>query len=563
EEFNSEEEIIPKKKNKAKDSKEEDELTTSIFYRGIKYKIIFEDFISQLKIKIYDTMEDDMGYYSKEFWIEDIMSLTKEFRKYKTPKGFAIYLIDLSSKKKISLQKKEDEMYFIINLSPPNSDSDEEDNDDSEKIKLRLPFVANQKYLMEMKKSIEGLNKEIKTLTEQNKDLISANESMVEKYKKLKKEIKGQKETIVEFKKGGAPKAKKEEKEEDKDDLKKINENYENIMKDLPDQRKELREIKDKLFILEQKIEDKPIEEEKEEIKEEEKEEPINNSEMEEKINKIVDEKLENFKEEFLKPKEEEIPQHNVENKGDLSEIIKKIDELEYRISNIENNMKDYQGLVNSCVSFYGNKGAIKKNDPFGIAMNDSLANKKFKGKESVIIHNPNELKVIEDRLYKMLKKHVLKYNKLYQGSIDGDSVAIFHSKCDGIKNTLVLVETAGTARFGGFTKMPWKSDLDEGEYFDDEDAFLFSLNNKKIFEYKADGNAICCHKDYGPIFGLGNDFAVGDKFITTESSWTYETSQEASYEPEDEGTEYKLAEVEFPDKFKIKELEVFEVIFA
>ena len=45
---------------------------------------------------------------------------------------------------------------------------------------------------------------------------------------------------------------------------------------------------------------------------------------------------------------------------------------------------------------------------------------------------------------------------------MDGGDSKIFHKKCDNIPNTLVIVESEGHRRFGGFTPIPWKSEEKE-----------------------------------------------------------------------------------------------------
>ena len=73
---------------------------------------------------------------------------------------------------------------------------------------------------------------------------------------------------------------------------------------------------------------------------------------------------------------------------------------------------------------------------------------------------------------------------KLYQATIDGDDAFDFHSKCDNILNTLVIIKSAGNRRFGGFTSKAWKS-LSNGKYIDNKNAFLFSLDKQKIILIK------------------------------------------------------------------------------
>ena len=71
---------------------------------------------------------------------------------------------------------------------------------------------------------------------------------------------------------------------------------------------------------------------------------------------------------------------------------------------------------------------------------------------------NENEFKLINLGIKNRLNKKVKVLKKLYQALIDGDDIINFHSKCDNIPNTLVLIKSAENRRFGGFTSIPWTS---------------------------------------------------------------------------------------------------------
>ena len=63
----------------------------------------------------------------------------------------------------------------------------------------------------------------------------------------------------------------------------------------------------------------------------------------------------------------------------------------------------------------------------------------------------------------------------LFQASFDGFNVSSFHSKCDGILGTLVLIKSENSNILGGYTEADWKIDY-SNKY--DAKAFLFSLIN-------------------------------------------------------------------------------------
>jgi hypothetical protein len=65
----------------------------------------------------------------------------------------------------------------------------------------------------------------------------------------------------------------------------------------------------------------------------------------------------------------------------------------------------------------------------------------------------------------------------IYQASRDGFGLNDFHSKCDGIMNTLMIIKTSDSYVFGGFTTQDW---TDLNGYKLDTDAFIFSTISGK-----------------------------------------------------------------------------------
>ncbi len=133
--------------------------------------------------------------------------------------------------------------------------------------------------------------------------------------------------------------------------------------------------------------------------------------------------------------------------------------------------------------------------------------------------------------------------------SIDNTSFENFHSKCDKIKENVVIVESENGIKFGGYYPNCWES-LETPEYFICEDVVLFNINNKEIFKTKKK-----CHyniiksKSFGPNFS--NDFS----FINNNMSICHSEANEAFLENN------KLALNQKKD-FKVKEIEVFQIIY-
>ena len=67
--------------------------------------------------------------------------------------------------------------------------------------------------------------------------------------------------------------------------------------------------------------------------------------------------------------------------------------------------------------------------------------NKIKMGNKSVIMKE-NEFDMIHLAIKSRLNKEVKELKKLYQATIDGDGSINFHSRCDNIPNTLVLIKS-------------------------------------------------------------------------------------------------------------------------
>ena len=142
---------------------------------------------------------------------------------------------------------------------------------------------------------------------------------------------------------------------------------------------------------------------------------------------------------------------------------------------------------------------------------------------DSSIIKSDEELYLIKNKIERLYKSEIKKINLIYKATVDGGEPIDFHKKCDGISNTLVLYETKGNRRFGGFASESWEN---ESLRKKDDKCFIFSLDKKKIFNkiYKEDF-FIYSSKKEGPGFGdiccyiikiEGN--AIENKSLTTGS---------------------------------------------
>ena len=153
-------------------------------------------------------------------------------------------------------------------------------------------------------------------------------------------------------------------------------------------------------------------------------------------------------------------------------DLLKKVDNLEkeiknikeiLEINNINKNPDDYKNLIDSFI-------------------------------------NSEEIKFIIE----CIGKKNLKFKKIYKMSKDGDK-DIFHKKCDNKGPTLCLFKIKDKdIRYGGFTSVSWDTTSLEKR---DENAFIFSINKKKMFKTTNYNSYIYCSSDYGPFFGGNSNY--------------------------------------------------------
>ena len=241
---------------------------------------------------------------------------------------------------------------------------------------------------------------------------------------------------------------------------------------------------------------------------------------------------------EITEKQKEEILSINKEKKN-KKEKIKKIED--------ENkNIKEQLNICNNFIDEVKNKNNSQKNI---IAKNYIINSSIMKSEDFELLKT-----AIESRI----KKEINELKKLYQATMDGEDVSFFHKICDNIPNTLILIKSEGNRRFGGFTSEYWESSI-KTKY--DKNAFLFSLDKKKIYKCKKDNYSICCSSVNGPCFGFGNTIKIGKNPLKEKSLRTYETNPQCSYEFD--GDNNALSEDGKFEGIFAKDYEVFQVIFS
>ena len=230
---------------------------------------------------------------------------------------------------------------------------------------------------------------------------------------------------------------------------------------------------------------------------------------------------------------------------------------------NIEKNIKEFND-INEIIK----KSIFNKSKKIRYNINEEQTNdlinkiqslgKIISDEDESVIMKKNEFNLIYLAIENRFNKKVKEIKKLYQATIDGDDAINFHSKCDNIPNTLVIIKSAGNRRFGGFTSMTWSSPTNY-EYKNDPYAFVFSLDKQQIYKINNGTKAILNNKDFGPCFGYGCDIFVGNHCIKEKRLHTYETSSTCSYYYN--GDENALSEDGKKKYIYAAEYEVFQVI--
>ena len=224
---------------------------------------------------------------------------------------------------------------------------------------------------------------------------------------------------------------------------------------------------------------------------------------------------------------------------------INRINHLGRKFIKTQTSFKKYQTLLNRCNSYFDHDMQLK------MSFLDL-------GLDTDILESPDHYNFIIT-IFQNLFGNItnLSFEQLYKASCDGDNINAFHKKCDGIKNTLILIITDDYKRkFGGFTSKEWDK---SNKYKFDDKAFLFSLDLLEFYPIldKFRNKAINCRENfYAPIFG--NDLFIFDGFFTSKLNKTEEKYFDYSGSKNVE-EEYKLTGQKY---FTVTEMEVYKVNF-
>ena len=130
------------------------------------------------------------------------------------------------------------------------------------------------------------------------------------------------------------------------------------------------------------------------------------------------------------------------------------------------------------------------------------------------IIHTYSEIDDVVTKIQDILLKGA-KFTLVYKAFDLDDKAKTFHEKCDKLDMSLVLVETDKDVRFGGFTTKSWKGNCVKKK---DNSAFVFNLDNNKIYDVIPNEPAVGCYPKFGPVF-FGCQIRIYDDFFTKGGS--------------------------------------------
>ena len=177
-----------------------------------------------------------------------------------------------------------------------------------------------------------------------------------------------------------------------------------------------------------------------------------------------------------------------------------------------------------------------------------SIVTKNIKDIKSEII-TQDDFITVSFGIKKTMNKTIKKARLLYRASSDGDNSMIFHSKCDGIPNTVTFVKSQNGRKFGGFANQSFNT---TNNWINDLNSFVFSLDFRECYCEKKNKKILLGNSSYGPIWGNGYDLSLYSGCLTNTSS----TTEQSSFDYR--GRNYSLSGVE---EFKVEDYETYELI--
>ena len=160
--------------------------------------------------------------------------------------------------------------------------------------------------------------------------------------------------------------------------------------------------------------------------------------------------------------------------------------ELKNKISSIENIIQKQGEQIKQLTE---NKNLNKTNSIVKEEKPNLLENNFFC--DSDIVKNKEDI----DLLVSFLSKKPKKTSILFNSKLDGYTIENFHKKVDNNSPTIFIIKTATNRIFGGYTEHIWN--IKNDGKFKDDNAFVFSLDNKQKYPVIDSEKAVVERKTY------------------------------------------------------------------
>ena len=168
---------------------------------------------------------------------------------------------------------------------------------------------------------------------------------------------------------------------------------------------------------------------------------------------------------------------------------------------------------------------------------------------DSLILKNKDDLNKFSNLLSKKIK--IKKMKLLYRASKDGLNLNNLRDKINNKSNLIFLFLIGNTRIFGSFISS--KIEVQHQTYTKDENAFVFSLNNNKIYEILIPQYAIYFYNGYTVLIGNnwnGNGFWINsgkfyEKLLTEPKIYDFQKNDELT-EGKNEFNELEIFEINY-----------------
>ena len=140
----------------------------------------------------------------------------------------------------------------------------------------------------------------------------------------------------------------------------------------------------------------------------------------------------------------------------------------------------------------------------------------------------------------------------LFRKPINGDSYNEFHRLCDNQGKTITLIQTNNGLIIGGYTTQNWDK---SGKWYEDDEAFLFSLTKGRIFPIKKGKFAILGKSNLGPWFAYVG-FENFGKNNLSQGYYYYKNKNDEIFENYDELIPNDKDDV----MFYVNEVEIYKI---